>query len=479
MFERTEIARRSRGDRPVSSVGCQHPSARDTSVLAARRSTWSDQPVRTAALLAQAQLRRGWRNLVGLSLLIALVGGLVLAGLAGAERTRTAVDRMVSNTEPFDVLINPSDGDASRLDYDAVAELPMVADMSRMSGVGAFSAGPYESIEELFSAPLIMATDGGSTLRFDRPILSAGRVPSPDSLDEILVERNYAASEDLDVGDTMTLRIFPPAVLGEAFEALDAGDFETGFAILSDPSAGTTVDMRVAGIGTWIDGIVVDEGYEPVTAWMGPAMYESLGSPSAGFGGAVVRLRDPDATAEFAAAVDALAPDEKIVYQTQEVSVAKAIRSTQPAATALVIFAVVTAVLGLLLVGQAISRRVQLDALDNDTLAAIGATRPGTVRQFDGPTHAGHDRGRRSGSGARSMPVGLHAGRPGALLPSRIPDSASIRRSSSVGCSCSSWLSPSSRSCLRGTGRGCRIGRRAHEVQRSRPGWPPAVRRSR
>ncbi len=310
-----------------------------------------------------------------MSLLIALVGGLVLAGLAGAERTRTAVDRMIAYTEPFDALINPSDGDESRLDYDMVAALPMVADMSRMYGVGAFSEGPYGSIDELFSAPLIMATDGGSTVRFDRPLLSAGRVPSPDSLDEVVIERNYAASEDLDVGDTMTIRIFPPEVLGAAFEALDAGEFDAGVALLSDPSMGTTADMRVAGIGTWIDGIVVDEGFEPVAAWMGPAMYESLGSPSAGFGGAVVRLRDPDDLAAFTAAVDALAPDEKVVYQTQAVSVAKAIRSTQPAATALAIFAVVTASLGLLLIGQAISRRVQLDALDNDTLAAIGATR--------------------------------------------------------------------------------------------------------
>ncbi len=70
-----------------------------------------------------------------------------------------------------------------------------------------------------------------------------------------------------------------------------------------------------------------------------------------------------------------MAPGEKIVYQTLAVSRAKAMRATEPAATALALFAAVTALLGTLLVGQAISRRFQLDARDNATLAALGTTR--------------------------------------------------------------------------------------------------------
>ncbi|MGI9644618.1 MAG: ABC transporter permease, partial [Ilumatobacteraceae bacterium] len=50
-------------------------------------------------------------------------------------------------------------------------------------------------------------------------------------------------------------------------------------------------------------------------------------------------------------------------------------RAAAPAAAALAIFAVVVAVLGLLLIGQAISRRLQLDARDNEVYAVVGATR--------------------------------------------------------------------------------------------------------
>ena len=89
---------------------------------------------------------------------------------------------------------------------------------------------------------------------------------------------------------------------------------------LNDPDVGTTLELSVSGIGTDLDGVAVDDGYEPVAAWIGPALYESLGEPSAGYGGAAVRLTDPRRLAEFKAAVDAMVPDESIVYQTLEVT---------------------------------------------------------------------------------------------------------------------------------------------------------------
>ena len=96
-----------------------------------------------------------------------------------------------------------------------------------------------------------------------------------------------------------------------------------------------------------------------------------------------------DRLAEFKAAVDAMVPDESIVYQTLEVTRAKALRATQPAAAALAIFATITALLGLLIIGQAISRRFQLDARDNLTLAALGTTTRERFLAFSTSTGAG------------------------------------------------------------------------------------------
>ena len=86
--------------------------------------------MRIARTIAAAQLRHGWRNLVGIAVLVALVGGLALAGLAGAIRTSTAVDRFIESRETADIAVNPDDGDDSALDFSAVAALPMVEELS-------------------------------------------------------------------------------------------------------------------------------------------------------------------------------------------------------------------------------------------------------------------------------------------------------------------------------------------------------------
>jgi len=355
----------------VSRTGCQHPDGSGASVLVVLRFAWSDQQVHTSLALARAQLRHGWRNLVGIVLLVALIGGLVLVGLAGAQRTRTAVDRMIDRQEVSDVLINPDLGDESALDFDKVAALPMVAAFSRVHGVGAFGEGPFTA-DNLFSGPLTLATDGKLMADFDRPVMAAGRVPDPASTDEVYVDRTYAASKGLHVGDTIRWTVFPP----DLFQAAKSNpDFDAGLAMLNAPGAGQLFEATIVGIGNGLDGIVVDQGYEPIQVWMGPAPYQKLGEPSAGYGGAAVRLKDPARLAEFEAAVNAMVPaGDLIVFQTQPVTRAKALRATEPAATALAIFAVITTLLGALLVGQAVSRRFQLDARDNETLAAIGTT---------------------------------------------------------------------------------------------------------
>jgi ABC-type lipoprotein release transport system permease subunit len=330
--------------------------------------------VHTSLALARSQLRHGWRSLVGIVVLVAVIGGLVLGGLAGAQRTRTAVDRMIEQNEVSDVLVNPNKGGDTALDFDLVAALPMVAEFSRSVGVVSWPSGEI-TMENMFSAPGTLATDGHALVDFDRPVMSAGRVPDPDAPDEVYVDRTYAAAEGIEVGDPISITVLPVELLGAAFESFDYGDLDQALATLNTPGAATAVELRVAGIGNGIEGIVIDAGYEPAALWIGPAVYERLGDQIVPFGGATVRLTEPDRLGEFKAAVDAMVPGEKIVYQTLPVTRAKALRATEPAAMALLIFAAITALLGTLLVGQAVSRRAQLDGRDNRTLAALGVTR--------------------------------------------------------------------------------------------------------
>ena len=346
---------------------------------------WFDRVVRTALIVAAAQLRHGWRSLVGIAVLVGLAGGLVLAGLAGASRTASAVDRMIDATDAADVLVNPNNGDScltgtrsrqpcSVLNFDDVAALPVVAEFSRVHGViVVVNQGSLNSFDDIFMGPFAIATDGRAGFTFDRPVVLEGRLADPGSPDEVFLDRTYARTVGLHVGDQFEATIASRADFDKVFAAAASGP-DAGLAAVNAPGFGTHVGLTVVGIGNTLDGVVVDQGYEPVGVWLTSALYAQLGEPSAGYGGAVVRLTSPGELSAFRAAVDALAPGEKIVYQTLGVTRAKAVRGTQPAAVALVIFAGITALLGLLLVGQTVSRRCQLDAHDNLTFAALGTT---------------------------------------------------------------------------------------------------------
>ena len=56
-------------------------------------------------LLARAELRRGWRSLAMLALLVAVVCTVVVGALAGARRTSTAPTRMMEAQRYPDVTL--------------------------------------------------------------------------------------------------------------------------------------------------------------------------------------------------------------------------------------------------------------------------------------------------------------------------------------------------------------------------------------
>jgi FtsX-like permease family len=326
-----------------------------------------------ATVIAGSQLRRGWRPLLALGVLVALASGLGMVGIAGARRTASVLDRAVERTEAWDVLVNPDEGRGSALTLEAIAALPMVADASRMDAVFVVPEGGVSSQEELEEFPFPLVSDGGGLFRFARPVVSAGRLPDPTKPDELFVDRTYADDAGIEIGDRMAWRIVHADKLTEFFA--NGGDDGSLAAATSAPDFGVPITMTVVGIGTALDSLVVDEGFEPQGLHATPAFMDVAPDPLAPYWGALVRLTDPSELEAFRSAVDALVPDELVVYQTFEATRPKLERAISPGAVTLLAFGLVAAGLGLLLVGQAISRRLQLDALDSDVLAALGTTR--------------------------------------------------------------------------------------------------------
>lgn len=58
-----------------------------------------------ATLWARSEIRRGWWSLLMVALLLAIAGGAVAAGVAGARRAESSVDRSVAESSPSSVAI--------------------------------------------------------------------------------------------------------------------------------------------------------------------------------------------------------------------------------------------------------------------------------------------------------------------------------------------------------------------------------------
>ena len=140
----------------------------------------------------------------------------MLWSVTAARRTDTAFDRLLADTDAWDVLVNPDAGDqTTRSRRTALRVLPMVGDASRMQGLMAFEAS-FDTWPEIDQAPLVFGTDGGAGDRFARPRLREGRLPSVDADDEVYLDELAAAQLGVRVGDSIQLRFVTGAKRGES-----------------------------------------------------------------------------------------------------------------------------------------------------------------------------------------------------------------------------------------------------------------------
>jgi hypothetical protein len=320
----------------------------------------------------RAELRTRWRSVLALALLAGIAGGATLAAIAGARRTDSAFSRLLVDTNAADVLVNPDFGNDSHLDAEAVAKLPMVSQAGREQGVIVLPT-PIRSVKDLDNS-LGLASSGQAGYSLARLHIVDGRAPRADRAHEVVVNRRFAEKHGLSVGDRFDAVI----VSGDDFNTFETSGIAIPEAIagLNRGKYGTRVKLTVAGIGDTPEEIVVDEGFEQQLTFLSPAFLRRYPQADAGFFGVAARLRHGAADIPaFKKAVQALPHQGAIEFQTTPVTQAKVGRAARPSVGALTVFALVIALTGLLLVGQAIARQTFLESVDHPTLRALGLGR--------------------------------------------------------------------------------------------------------
>jgi hypothetical protein len=322
-------------------------------------------PAAAIWLTLRADLRRRWRPLLALALLLGLLGGVVLTAAAGARRTDTAYPRLLASANASQVSIVPQ-GTGMNGYYTALAKLPQVESMA----VGQLYQAALPADEQT-PVQLIVSPDGRYGTQVDRVRVLAGHLLNEGVAGQAMVNQAMAAAEHLTPGDTVRVLGIPNDQAGTAdYGKAVTFTFHVTAIVALDPQ----MDLQSGGYGA--PAVLVSAPFAP--APLASAM--SYGDAAA------VRVRPGVRMDEFAAAASALARPyagtasdlgtggrvDVIGHDDQVTALEQAAR---PQAAALAAFAVLAGLIALVVLGQLLARQLALESAEFPVLRAFGATR--------------------------------------------------------------------------------------------------------
>ena len=323
----------------------------------------------SAGLWVRAELRRRRRGLLAISVPCALVVTVVLTAVAGARRTTTAYDRFIEQFQGAHADVQMIAGLRGRSDInfgngttaeDVIAALRRLPQVETLSRGAALLLGPEGM--DFYTAVSVEER----TINHFRVI--DGRLP--EGLDEVALSRSAAKALQKRVGDEIEMQGTDPR---QAERLMMEGDTS----VLQEAPVGPRFDFRVAGV---VEG-AGDVGSVDLSGPYGLAsaeFYARHRDAIAQFGPVVeVRLRNGfDDVPALRAEVERLTGGSEFVSvedNTIEVDSVNDALDTQ--ALALLLFAAIAGVAGLVGVGTAVTRQLAASGADTQILRALGLTR--------------------------------------------------------------------------------------------------------
>jgi len=308
-------------------------------------------------LVFGAEFRRRWRSWLILVLLIAVVGGLVLAASAAGRRTSTAFPRFVA-AHGYDYLIfnfTPVSGLAHEADVASVTRAAVA-----FNGNLACACG--RGINDASISFLGLSPSGLSHVTK----LVAGRMPDQSSPDQLLASVNLEQDFGVHVGTVVRTRFYTATQVQQFVNNMNVS-----------PS-GPTMTFRVVGIEAAESEFPASQSpnYDFYTT---QAFTRYTTQPHAGplrphsaFTAPeyLVRLRHRAADLpRFTAYVNA----QNVYFQQNQDAIATAVTtSIHPQAVGWWVLAVLAGLAGLAVIGQALGRQSVVESQEYPTLAALG-----------------------------------------------------------------------------------------------------------
>jgi ABC-type lipoprotein release transport system permease subunit len=298
--------------------------------------------------------RARWRALVVLAVMIGLSGALVLAAIAGARRSASALDRFHEAAQTLDVFVA---ADVTTAEPPALLELldgPLVESTNDLVFV----------FVDVDKAGFIFAPTSRRGLNVEQGVLLHGRRADPDNPDEVTLSEAAADKLGLRVGDLWEFGSLSPQQADDVF----SGGAPTSL-------DGPHIRLRVVGIiRTGFDLNALGNGSALTITT--PAFWDKYG-PTIGIGSRSHMLRlvdEPGALGRFTDGVATAYAGEHLPSINVGQGESSVVPSISVVTAALRAMALVVAIAGLLWITSATARHQRVAAPDLDVLRALGTT---------------------------------------------------------------------------------------------------------
>jgi FtsX-like permease family/MacB-like periplasmic core domain len=300
---------------------------------------------------------RRWRGAVLLALFVALAGGVVLSAFVGARRGATSLDRLTARTHPATAMALPNE---PGFDWKPVGELPYVRAMQTFV-LAFYSVAGHEDASTDFprGAPPV-----GDVV--EQQVAVAGRLADQSRADEITINPEFHAAAGVDIGDELTLQLFPATAIQAALSGEEA----------PPPVPAAEVRARVVGVakGTFFSGDV-----QPTLAFY-QQHRELLAPIGIGYANAVVTLAGGTATIpRLEADLERIAGRPIEVMSLPDLEIGDARTALHLETGGLLAFAVAALGAAIVFGGIALLRGATSSAADVEALHGLGFTRRQTI----------------------------------------------------------------------------------------------------
>jgi hypothetical protein len=305
-------------------------------------------------------LRRRWRSLAVLALLVALSGATVLTAVAGARRGESVLDRLAARTKPATAVVLPNQ---PGFDWDRVRAF------AEVEALTTFLLGTDFGVEELPAEDYSIGFPPGDdawTRTLEAPVVLSGRLPDPTRADEAVVTPAFPEHYHLGVGDTVTAHLYTPQQVAAAGKSGEDPD-----------PKGPRVPIRIVGVVVPYWGHDTPGG--PGGLWLSPGFAKryraNFYDDRTGYANALVRLRGGEAALPaFQAHLAQVTGRRDIDVWNLPAQQRQEQRSISFQARSLLAFGAAALLAAVFLVGQALARWTAAAIGELSVMRALGMT---------------------------------------------------------------------------------------------------------